>query len=234
MSFFNHIHGNHPHAAGDASPYGISHGIGMGRTAHLYDALGHVWFMGQESAFRRKTIDLVAIQPGESVLEVGCGTGTLTLLAQQKAGPTGQATGIDLAPEMVAVAREKAARRGSPARFQAGIIQEIPFPDASYDAVIASLMVHHLPDEAARRQGLAEVLRVLKPGGRFTIVEFQPPTGGLARFFYGLIIGRRMLGIDNASLTGMLTEAGFTQVKSGVLGPSIFIYVTARKESPHG
>src|SRR6185369_6564893 len=115
------------------------------------------------------------IKPGDSVLDVGCGTGEVTIPAKMSAGQTGHVYGIDPAPEMIPVARNKAARKGLAIDFRVGVIEALPFPDASMDVVTSSLMMHHLSDDL-RTRGLAEIYRVLKPGGRLLVFDFMRPT----------------------------------------------------------
>jgi len=87
------------------------------------------------------------------------------------AGPAGETCGIDPAPEMVELARRKAAQAGVTVRFEVGVIEALPYPPDHFDVVLSSLMLHHLPDELKRR-GLAEIHRVLKPAGRLLAVDF--------------------------------------------------------------
>jgi ubiquinone/menaquinone biosynthesis C-methylase UbiE len=103
-------------------------------------------------------------------------TGTLALVAKQRVGATGRVAGIDPAPPMIARARRKAARRGLAIDFQVGVIERLPFPDRAFDVVLSSLMMHHLPD-ALKQQGLREVARVLKPGGRLLVLDAKRPAG---------------------------------------------------------
>jgi len=157
----------------------------------------------------------LGIQPGEQVLEVGCGTGDVALVAKQRAGTSGTVYGIDPSPEMLAVARDKAARIGTSVDFQVGVIEALPFPDAGIDVVLSSLMMHHLPGDVKRR-GLAEVARVLKPGGRLLIVDFKRPTTHWARILNTLIFhGTLRAGVHD--LPTLLYDVGFTQVQVGDL-----------------
>ena len=104
------------------------------------------------------------VKPGDKVLDVGCGSGRLTLAAQKWAGPQGEAVGIDPSPEMIQVARQNAERAGLRAKFELGMVEAVPFPDGTFDVVLNRLMLHHLPGDLKQR-GLAEMRRVLKPGG---------------------------------------------------------------------
>lgn len=144
--------------------------------ARRYDALVFVLTLGREGALRRMTADLAQLLPGERVLDVGCGTGTLALVAKRRVGESGRVAGIDPAPQMIARARRKAARRRVALDLQIGVIEHLPFPDQSFDAVLSSFMMHHLPDDLKRR-GLAEVARVLKPGGRLLVLDAKTPSG---------------------------------------------------------
>lgn len=145
------------------------------RWATYYDLFTKILTLGQSWRLRRMTVDHALIKSGDSVLDVGCGTGDVTLLAKIRAGKDGKVYGIDPAPEMIAVARSKAARKGLDIDFRIGVIEALPFPDASLDVVTSSLMIHHLPDDLKMR-GLAEIYRVLKPGGRLLVFDFMRPT----------------------------------------------------------
>src|SRR5438874_8822157 len=97
--------------------------------ARRYDLLMGLVTLGREQAFRQSIVDLARLQPGESVLDVGCGTGTLALVALQRVGETGRVSGIDPSPQMIARARRKAARRDLSIDFQVGVIEQLSFPD---------------------------------------------------------------------------------------------------------
>jgi demethylmenaquinone methyltransferase/2-methoxy-6-polyprenyl-1,4-benzoquinol methylase/phosphoethanolamine N-methyltransferase len=145
-----------------------------------YDVANRFLFLGRERKFRRWTVDLAAIAPGHSVLDVGCGTGNLTMAVKARAGTKAEVHGIDGSPEMVREAGRKSAEKQLDIRYQVGLIEDLPFPDGRFDVVVSSLMLHHLPRDLKRR-GIAEISRVLKPGGRFAAVDFDPPLVGNLR-----------------------------------------------------
>src|SRR5919199_6968659 len=128
--------------------------------AHVYDLFGNIVTLGRAAAMRDQTVDLAALRSGERVLEVGCGTGEVAQRARARVGPTGQVSGIDPSAEMIAVAQRKAARARLDIEYRVGAIEALPYPDASFDVVLSSLMMHHLPDDL-KPAGLAEVRRVL-------------------------------------------------------------------------
>ena len=141
-----------------------------------YDALTNLLLQPSQ-----KSIGVLAlVKTGDKVLDVGCGSGRLTMAAQSWAGIDGQAIGIDPSPEMIQVARKNAARTRLKAKFEVGVVESLPFPDASFDVVLNRLMLHHLPGDLKQR-GLAEMRRVLKPGGVCLVVDFEPPKSGLLR-----------------------------------------------------
>jgi ubiquinone/menaquinone biosynthesis C-methylase UbiE len=186
------------------------------RWAKYYDTSVSVLTLGRRMRLRRQTVALARIQPGERVLEVGCGTGDVALAAAAQVGLAGVAAGIDPAPEMIAVARAKAARAGRAVDFQVGVIEALAFPNGAFDVVLSSLMMHHLPDDLKRR-GLLEIARVLKPGGRLLIVDIKRPTSRLGRAMTTLMLhGGLEHGIQD--LPPMLRAAGFTHVDTGATG----------------
>lgn len=142
----------------------------MGKWAPWYDLLMFLMTFGREKKFRQDTIELARIKPGDNVLEIGCGTGSLTLAAKAQVGSSGEVAGIDLAPEMVAKARHKAARKGADVSFQEGSIAKIPFPDNRFDVVMCSFMIFHMPEDV-RSKGFKEIYRVLKSEGHLFILD---------------------------------------------------------------
>jgi ubiquinone/menaquinone biosynthesis C-methylase UbiE len=180
------------------------------RWAPYYDLAVNMTTLGKARRLRKMTVDQALIQPGETVLDVGCGTGDVTLLAKTRARE-GRVYGIDPAPEMISVARNKAARKGLEIDFRVGVIESLPFPDASIDVVTSSLMTHHLP-EALKAHGLAEVYRVLKPGGRFLIADFMRPSGSFLHHLYLAFTRHRGLHAGVEELQQLLKDTGFNKV----------------------
>lgn len=126
---------------------------------------------GQIRQLRRKVLGVAGIAEGRRLLDVGCGTGTLAILAARLAGSEARVSGIDPAPRQIARAQAKARRAGLDIDFRQAVIEDLPFDDASFDAVTSTLMMHHLPDDL-KAKGLAQIGRVLKPGGRVVIADF--------------------------------------------------------------
>jgi demethylmenaquinone methyltransferase/2-methoxy-6-polyprenyl-1,4-benzoquinol methylase/phosphoethanolamine N-methyltransferase len=204
-----------------------------GRAVHwarAYDAATTWLSFGRHAALHRTVVRLAGIRPGERVLDVGCGPGRLAILARAAAGPGGEVAGIDPAPEMVALARRRAARAGVPVRFDVAGIEALPYPADHFDAVLSSLTLHHVPD-ALKRRGLAEVLRVLRPGGRLLAVDF----GATPRHGPGhvLCVLRLRTGMDHAvRLAALLAEVGFEAAETGPTGHRGLAFVRGRKPRP--
>jgi ubiquinone/menaquinone biosynthesis C-methylase UbiE len=128
----------------------------------------------ERSRFRRKQIELSGIRTGEKVLDVGCGTGSLAILAKIAMGESGEAAGIDVAADMISTARRKAERAGLNIDFRVASVDNLPYPDESFDVVTSTMMFHHLPVHV-KEKGLKEIHRVLKAQGRFFLCDFLTP-----------------------------------------------------------
>ncbi len=204
------------------------------RWARFYDAVTAVLMLGKQRSIREMTVELAAVAPGENVLDVGCGTGSLTLAAKARAGPAGEVHGVDAAPEMIDVARRKVAKAGVDVAFEVGLAEDLPYPEDHFDVVLSSLVLHHLPDDL-KRKGFAEIRRVLKPGGRFLAVDFKPSTSALPGPLKTLLSHHGAGHGNVGELPAMMEEAGFTAVETGPTkhGVLSFIRGTAR-EAPDG
>lgn len=161
---------------------------------------------------REQTLEQAGLRPGERVLEVGCGTGEVAQRARIRVGPDGQVSGIDPSADMIGVARKKASRAGLEIDYRVAAIEALPYPEASFDVVLSSLMMHHLPDDL-KSAGLAEVRRVLKPGGRLLIVDFARPRHWFSRVVVRLVLHGH-LGRGFEHLPAIVAQAGFADVTS--------------------
>lgn len=191
--------------------------------ARWYDALVAVLTLGRDRQLRERLVELARLVPGESVLDVGCGTGTLALAAKRAVGVAGSVTGVDASPEMIAIAARKAARAGVGVGFETAAAERLPFADATYDAVLATLVLHHLPGPV-RRECAREALRVLKPGGRMLAVDFSRPSTGSSG-----LLGRlhRHGGVSVDKMVVLLRDAGFRIEETGDVGVSDLRYALA-------
>jgi ubiquinone/menaquinone biosynthesis C-methylase UbiE len=197
--------------------------------ANRYDRLVKVLMLGKEDAIRKTTLQRAEVSAGEKVLDVGCGTGSLTVMAKRTVGPTGEVCGIDPAPEMIELARHKAAGAGVDVAFQVGTIEALPFPGGDFDVVLSSLMVHHLPDDL-KTAGFREIHRVLKQGGRFLIVDIEPSGLPLLGALFTHLIGHGRMRGNITRLPKMLREAGFSRVETGGTAFSPLSFALAARE----
>lgn len=195
--------------------------------AWFYDIFVRIFFAGKIQTMMQSTVRLANIQSGEKVLDIGCGTGTLIILAKQTSGNNAEIYGTDAAPEMIERAQEKARHDKVDVDFQTGLAENIQFPDNTFDLVMNSLMMHHLTADL-REKALAEIYRVLKPGGRLLIVDFEPPKKGLYKSFLRLILGD-MTSIDNTTIPPLLKNAGFTNIDIGATETHIATYILGLK-----
>lgn len=150
--------------------------------AGTYDLLNHILSLNIDKWWRRKAIN--GLTPCHELLDVAIGTADLSLevLRQQKAQ---HITGLDLSQEMMRIGQQKVTKKGlqEHVRFDLGSAQEMPYDDASFDAVTCAYGVRNFSRLDA---GLSEMARVLRPGGQLVILEFSYPTNPIVRFFYNL------------------------------------------------
>jgi ubiquinone/menaquinone biosynthesis C-methylase UbiE len=211
----------HPHTAVPATEGNLI------RWATFYDAFVTIATLGKSKSLRAQTADLAAIQPGEQVLDVGCGTGELTMLARQRTGARGTVVGLDASPEMIAVARRKAERAHLAIDYRVAVIETIPFPDNTFDVVLSSLMMHHLPDEL-KQAGLLEIQRVLKPGGRVVLVDLK---GNTAPTIHHLPLGWFHHGVEKGIeyVGTLLEQSGFKHVEQSTMALAALGYARGYK-----
>lgn len=160
----------------EASPRSFIPAAGRDWLLPLYDPLQRL--LGGD-ALKRPLIEQAALAPGSRVLDIGCGTGSLTLLIK-RLHPGIEVVGLDPDPKALAIAKRKAAQAGLAVSLERGFSDPLPYADASFDRVFSSLMFHHLTPRE-KMATLAEVRRVLKPGGSLHLLDFGPPRSGLAR-----------------------------------------------------
>lgn len=179
----------------------------------VYDPL--VNLMGFDRA-RQELISAANIEPGHHILDIGCGTGTLVVQLKRQY-PSAQVVGIDPDPKALRRARIKAARAAVSVQFDAGFADELPYKEESFDHVLSSFMFHHL-EEGERENMLREVLRVLKSGGSFHLLDFvvdNASHGFFARLFQA---HARMKDNLDATILELMSRVGLTnavKVKEG-------------------
>ncbi len=146
----------------------------------LYDPFSRL--MGAREA-QWQLVAQAGIEPGATVLEIGCGTGNVLLLAA-RAVPGATVIGLDPDPRALAVAGRKARRAGVAVRLDRGYADRLPYPDGGVDRVLSAFMLHHLPAEQ-QHAALREARRVLAPGGRLHLLDFDgPPSGPVGRLVH--------------------------------------------------
>ena len=180
----------------------------------LYDPM--VSLMGGARA-REELVKQANIQPNQRVLDLGCGTGTLVVLLKRKY-PAAEIVGIDPDPKALQRAQKKVRRAGVAVQLDEGFADELPYDEGTFDRVVSSFMLHHL-EEPEREKTLREVLRVLKPGGSFHLLDFA---GGedRARGWWGRLVDSHshLKGNSQQRILELMRRAGFTnaaKVKDG-------------------
>lgn len=185
--------------------------LGLDALTPLYDPVLHWVF--QEDHFKQQLVKQANIQPGQQVLDLGCGTGTLTIFVKQ-AYPAADVTGLDGDLNVLALARTKAEKVGVPLALHAGMAFQLPYADHTFDRVLTSLVLHHLVTEN-KQLALYEVARVLKPGGVFYVLDFGKPHNPLA-YLISLVLRHFEEVADNIQglLPIMFEQAGFISVEA--------------------
>lgn len=167
----------------------------FGGIARRYDLLNDLQSLGLHRLWKRRLARLARIGPGQHALDVCCGTGDVTF-ALARTGA--RVTGLDFSPEMLAVARHRARANAGVVEFVQGDALALPFAEAAFDAVTISYGLRNLADF---RAGLAEMARVLRPGGRLLVLDFGKPANRLWRALYFAYL-RRVVPLFGWLFTG--------------------------------
>lgn len=179
----------------------------------FYDPV--VRFTTRENAFKKALIEQSGIEAGTRVLDLACGTGTLTVLIKT-ASPEAEVIGLDGDPKILKLARKKARAGNFDIQFDAGMSFDMPYRNESFDRVVSSLFFHHLTREN-KLKTFKEVKRVLKQGGEFHLADWGLPANRLMKFSSRLI--QLLDGFEttadsfNGLLPELMREAGFKEIE---------------------
>jgi demethylmenaquinone methyltransferase / 2-methoxy-6-polyprenyl-1,4-benzoquinol methylase len=158
------------------------------RIAGVYDLMNTAMTAGLHHGWRERAVERAAVGPGDAALDLCCGTGDLALALRRRVGPSGRVVGADFSEPMLERAREKAIRQGAgDVAFGWADALELPYPDAAFDAVTVGFGVRNLGD---LDRGLAEMARVLRPGGRLVVLEITQPRRPPLSWFFALWFDR--------------------------------------------
>jgi demethylmenaquinone methyltransferase/2-methoxy-6-polyprenyl-1,4-benzoquinol methylase len=167
------------------------------RIASVYDLMNSVMTVGMHHDWRERAADLAAIRPGDRVLDVATGTGDLAVALKRRVGPDGEVVGMDFSEKMLELARAKA----SDVSFESGNALELAYEDGSFAAATVGFGARNFSDLG---RGLAEMVRVVRPGGRVVVLEFttpeRPPLSWFFQVWFDRIVPRlgRLAGDPDA------------------------------------
>ena len=187
------------------------------RIACIYDPLVRFissFFDGEES-LRRLTIDKMDLKPGQKVLDVCCGTGTLCAMIAEEIGSDGEVVGVDLSENMLKKAEK---RREDNIRFCYANAEEIPYADGYFDRASVTFGLHEMP-HLVRMNVLREMRRVLKPGGKIIVLDYAYPKRTLAVLLFKiwmLVEGATARDFIRRDLSSMIRDAGFDVIEQNV------------------
>ncbi len=153
------------------------------RIAGIYDLMNAVMTAGMHQRWRERAADLAGVRPGARALDVATGTGDLAVALKRRVGPDGEVVASDFSERMLELARRKAAD----VRFEWGNALELPYPDAAFDAATVGFGARNFADLG---RGIAEMARVVRPGGKVVVLEITTPTRPPLSTFYRLWFDR--------------------------------------------
>jgi len=199
----------------------------LNRFAAIYDLVTKL--IGLSKEFRIESLSISDVKQHQYILDVGCGTGDLTLLAAQKVGKKGVVVGIDASFSMISIALNKKRESSSIAFFLLGLAEELPFDDGSFDLIIFSLVLHHLSFEG-KQKALREAQRLLKSGGRVIIIDFDKPSKRWSKFIhFSLWLFPKIRGNIVYGLDSLAKNAGFSLIEKRYLRWGIISSIVAAK-----
>jgi demethylmenaquinone methyltransferase / 2-methoxy-6-polyprenyl-1,4-benzoquinol methylase len=217
------------------------------RIAGVYDLMNSAMTAGLHHQWRERAVDRAEVGPGSDALDVCCGTGDLALALRRRIGPDGRVVGCDFSEPMLELARRKSGEEGLPVEFGWADTLDLPYGDASFDAVTIGFGARNLADLP---RGLFEMARVLRPGGRLVILEITRPSREPLASFYSLWFDRLVpvLGTfagdsqaysylpnsvrtfpEPEALAAMLDAAGFSEIRWLLLAGGIIAIHSATK-----
>jgi ubiquinone/menaquinone biosynthesis C-methylase UbiE len=196
----------------NSRPKPYVHALRFRSLTRFYDRVLHATL--KEEKFKRLLVAQAGVGPARRVLDVGCGTGTLTILLK-RAAPEAKVVGLDGDPEALAVARDKAAGESVAPELVRALAWEAPFEPGSFDRVVSSLVFHHLTMENKRRT-LRKIREWLRPGGELHVADCGKPHGPLMRLAFLPV--QLLDGFETTQdsvrgvLPSLMREAGFGDV----------------------
>jgi ubiquinone/menaquinone biosynthesis C-methylase UbiE len=211
--------------------------MGVRWLVRLYDPLIRITM--PEGKIKSALVEQVGLKPGQRVLDLGAGTGTLALMLK-RAQPQAEVVGVDGDRRVLDLARAKATKAGLAVTFDEATADALPYPDAFFDRVVSSFVFHHLSRETKRR-ALGEALRVLKSGGEVHLADWGPPHKPIMRVpaFFLRFLEKAARVADNLAgrLPELFRDAGFANVREtasyGTMFGTVTFYQAKKDEQIH-